>query len=30
LQELAMQAEIVMAAIYHDPTPKNEAAAAAE
>jgi hypothetical protein len=30
LQDLAMQAEMVMAAIYHDPTPKNEAAAAAE
>ena len=30
LQELAMQAEIVMASIYHDPAPKAEAAAAAE
>ncbi|MGE0595432.1 MAG: hypothetical protein AB7P07_03655 [Hyphomonadaceae bacterium] len=30
LQDLARQAEMVLAAIYHDPTPKLEAAAAAE
>ncbi len=30
LMELAQQAEIVLAAVYHDPTPKMETAAAAE
>ena len=30
LQELAMQAEMVLAAVYHDPTPKMNAPVAAE
>lgn len=30
LQDLAMQAEMVLTAIYHDPTPKMEASVAAE
>jgi hypothetical protein len=30
LMELSQQAEMLMAAIYHEPAPKNEAAVAAE